>query len=368
MGSLRVVAVDADTALIAYCGARGWTDGLPVVPPIPRQVAAAVAATGRDRDEVVCRYVERQREVTIGQVATSAVMAGCRPEYTPVVVAIIEAMAADGVGLHALNATTGGVAIGFVVNGPIRQALQMNWRGNVLGPGNRANSTIGRAIRLTQINAFGSVPGAGNEALVGHDGMPILDRATLGQPGKYAGYHLAENEEDYPGLRPLHVELGFEPDQSVVTVFSTGGHHLFSVHAAPTAEATVASLADDLMAAGRFLQQWCLVVLPPESADLFERDGWTKADIREAIFAKTTRSAAWVEAHGGRLGGWDGPPSGDRDDTAGVAVTRSPDDILLVVAGGPAGAFVITLFPYVGGFASREILLPAPAPQPTPTP
>jgi hypothetical protein len=358
---MRLVDVDDDADLIEYCFSRGWTDGLPVVPPTIEKVTAAIAASGRDRDEVVCRYVERQREVTVAHVATCAVMAGCRPEHVPVVLAIVEGMAADGVGLHALNATTGGVAVGFVVNGPIRHDLQMNWRGNVLGPGNRANSTIGRAVRLTQINAFGSVPGAGNEAFVGQDGMPILDRSTLGQPGKYAGYHVVENEDDHPGLRPLHVELGFDATQSVVTVFSTGGHHLFSVHAAPTAEAIVVSLATDLVATGRFLQHWCLIVLPPESAELFERDGWSKADVRRAIFEKTTRPVAWIEERGGRLGGWDGAPSLGPDERTGVAVTRSADDILLVIAGGPAGAFVVTMFPYVGGFASREILVPASA-------
>jgi hypothetical protein len=202
MDGARVLEVSDGIDLVEYCYEQGWTDGLPVVAPTPEKVAAAVAASGRAGDEVVCSYAERQREVTVQDIAVNAVMAGCRPEYLPVVLAIVEAMATESFGLHAANATTGGSAVGFVVNGPIRNHLGMNYRGNVLGPGNRANSTIGRAVRLVQINAFGSVPGAGNEALVGPGGRPILDRAAVGQPGKYAGYHLVENEEDYPGSRP----------------------------------------------------------------------------------------------------------------------------------------------------------------------
>jgi hypothetical protein len=195
---MSTFAIDDGTDPIEFCYEQGWTDGLPVVPPTPEKVAAAVAATGREADELVCAYPERHRELTVGHVAANAVMAGCRPEYVPVVVAIVEAMATDAFGLHAANATTGGSAVGFIVNGPVRTALGMNCRGNVLGPGNRANSTIGRAVRLVQINGFGSVPGAGNEGQVQPGGRPILDRATLGQPGKYAGYHIVENEEDYP--------------------------------------------------------------------------------------------------------------------------------------------------------------------------
>jgi len=354
--------VDADEAdLIEFCYAQGWTDGLPVVPPTPDKVAAAVEACGRPPDDVVCSYPERQRDVTVQHIAANAVMAGCRPEYLPVVVAIIEAMADGGVGLHAVNATTGGSAIGFIVNGPVRAALGMNWRGNVLGPGNRANSTIGRAVRLTQINAFGSVPGAGNEAVTGTVGPPILDRATVGQPAKYAGYHIVENEEDYPLLRPLHTERGFEAGDSVVTVFGTAGHVQWSAHADGTADAIVATLCQYLTGTGRLGGSFCVIVVPPECADIFVRDGWTKADIRRAVFSGTTRSLAWVKQNGWALDGGlmrrrgGTPEPGDAE--VAVAIARSPEDILVVVAGGPAGAFVHGLFPY-GGLTSRRVLIP----------
>lgn len=362
MGDPRLVEVRDDVDLVEYCYEQGWTDGLPVVAPTPARVAAAVAASGRDGDEVVCRYVERQREVTVADVAVNAVMAGCRPEYLPVVLAVVEAMTTDEFGLHAANATTGGSAVGFVVNGPVRARLGMNWRGNVLGPGNRANSTIGRAVRLTQINAFGSVPGAGNEGLVPAGGRPILDRATLGQPGKYAGYHLVENEEDYPTLVPNHVERGYQPDDSVVTVFATAGHTQISVHHESNAHEIVDSLCHYLVGSGRLTRHgFFVLVIPPECADIFVRDGWTKADIRDAIYRGTTRTVAWVKEHGGSLTGGlmdrRGAPVVPGDEQATAAITGRPDDLVLVVAGGPAGAFVHALAPY-GGMTTRRIQLP----------
>ena len=357
-----MLEVADDLDLIEYCYEQGWTDGLPVVPPTPAKVAAAVAASGREADEFVCHYVERQRDVTVEHIAVNAVMAGCRPEYLPVVLAIVEAMATDSFGLHAANATTGGSAVGFVVNGPVRLALGMNSRGNVLGPGNRANSTIGRAVRLAQINAFGSVPGAGNEALVGPGGRPILDRASVGQPAKYAGYHIVENEEDYPTLRPLHVERGHSPDESVVTVFATVGHIQMSIHHESTAAQIVETICHYLVGTGRFGRfGFCALVIPPENADIFVRDGWTKADIRNAVYAGTSRSVAWVKAHGHSLTGGlmdrRGAPAQPGDDEQTVAIAGSPDDILVTVAGGPAGAFVHALLPY-GGMAERVIRFP----------
>jgi hypothetical protein len=356
----RVLDVGDEVDLIEFCYLQGWTDGLPVVPPTAEKVAAAVATTGRAPDDLVCSYVERRREVLVEHVAVNAVMAGCRPEYTPVVVAILEAMASDDFGLHMCNATTGGTAIAFVVNGPIRAALGMNWRGNVFGSGNRANSTIGRAVRLVQTNALGSVPGAGNEDRVGPHGRPILDRATMGQPGKYAGYHLAENEEDFPSLRPLHVERGFAPDQNVVTVFATGGHIQVSAHHEATAQEIADTLSHYLVYSGRLNRHnSCLVVIPPESAEIFVRDQWTKADIRQAIFDGTKRSVAWVKRNGWTLSGGMLDRRGSQvlagDEDLEAAIARSPDDVLVVIAGGPAGAFIHALFQYGGNVASREI-------------
>ena len=355
--------VDEKTDLIEFCYDQGWTDGLPVVPPTPEKVAAAVAATGRAPDELVCVYPERRREVRVEHIAVNAVMAGCRPEYTPVVIAIVEAMASDSFGMHPCCSTTGGAAVAFVVNGPIRTALGMNCRGNVFGPGNRANSTIGRAVRLVQINALGSVPGAGNEALSEGPSRPILDRATMGQPGKYAGYHIAENEEDYPSLRPVHVERGFSAEQSVVTVFGSAGHLQISVHHESTAREISDTLSHYLVNSGRLNRQSsCMIVIPPESAEIFVRDGWTKANIRQALFDGTKRSVAWVKQNGWTLSGGMMDRRGSSvlpgDEELQAAISRSPDEVIVVVAGGPAGAFVHALFQYGAGVESREIQVP----------
>jgi hypothetical protein len=361
--SRRHFANDADEAQELFY-ARGWTDGLPIVPPTPERVARFIEASGRKPDEIIGHYPSRRRAINVEKVAINAVMAGCRPEYLPVVLAIVEAMADEAFGIHAANATTGGSALGFVVNGPIRKQLQMNWRGNVFGPGNRANSTIGRAVRLVQINVLGSVPGAGNEDRGGE--RPILDRATMGQPGKYAGYHLPENEEDFPTLAPLHVERGFRREQSVVTLFATSGHLQISVHAEPTARAIADTLCQYLLGTGRLtLHGFCLVAIPPETAEILVRDGWTKAELRRAIYQGTTRSVAWAKRNGWQHSGMPldrrGGAVAPGDEERHIAIAGREQDVLIVIAGGSAGAFVHAFLPYGGPAVSRIIQAP-PAP------
>ena len=335
---------------------RGWTDGLPVVPPTERRVLAMLQGTRRKPDEVVAVVPPDLVECTVEKVAINAVMAGCLPEYFPVVLAIVEAIAHEEGGLHGGNASTGGMALGFVVNGPVRSQIDMNFRGNTLGPGNRANSTIGRAVRLCQINAMGAVPGNGNVPLPGRE---ILDRSTLGQPAKYAGYHMAENEEEFPTLRPLHVELGFRAQESVVTVFPTSGHIQISAHEDHGAEAIVETIAHYLVGAGKLAKSFCAIAIPPEAAEHFVRDGWSKADARKAIHERTSRSVAWAKREGWV---WSAGPIDARggalasgDEVEQISVAARPDDILLVVAGGPAGAFIHAFLPYAGSYRSKLI-------------
>jgi hypothetical protein len=352
-------AAEPDEA-IEFCYEQGWTDGLPVVPPTPARVDRFLTAGGRPADEIVVEYVDRSRALTVEKIAINAVMAGCRPEYFPVVLALVEAIADPGFPLHAANASTGGMAVGFVVNGPIRNQLKMNFRGNVLGPGNRANSTIGRALRLTQINAMGSVPGAGNDPNLDTTARPILDRSTMGQPGKYAGYHLPEYEEAFPSLAPLHVMHGFAPEQNVVTVFSVVGHLQISAHAERTAGEIIDTICYYLVGSGRLKRVGdCVLAIPPENAEKFVRDGFSKSDIAEAVYQGTRRTVAEVKRAGGsvsaglldRPGGSIGPD----DDTGDVAIATNGDHVHVVVAGAPAGAFIYALLPYGGGFAMREI-------------
>jgi hypothetical protein len=184
---------------------KGWTDGLPIVPPTEERVAAGLQAAGLAPDEVIGVEGVRQRPITAEKVAVNAVMAGCKPAYMPVVVAILRAMCQEQFNMHGSSASTGGSAPFIVVNGPIRTALGMNATHNVLANGNRANATIGRAIRLVLINVLGVVPGQ-------------LDRSTLGHAGKFTCC-IAEDEEDSPWV-PLAQERGIPAGTSAVTVLA----------------------------------------------------------------------------------------------------------------------------------------------------
>ena len=187
---------------------RGWSDGLPVVPPTPERVARMLTGTARDADEVVAVVPPDLVECTVEKVAINAVMAGCRPEYLPVVLAAVEAACTDEFNMHGLLATTWFSGPVVIVNGPIARAIGMNSGVNALGQGNRANATIGRALQLVIRNVGGGRPGG-------------VDRATLGNPGKYT-FCFAEDEAGSP-WEPLHVERGLAPDASAVTLFAGDG-------------------------------------------------------------------------------------------------------------------------------------------------
>ena len=195
---------DDEAALFDSFLERGWTDGLPVVPPTEDRVRAALDAGGRLPSDILGTEPVRGRVITAEKVAVNAVMAGCLPEYFPVVTATLEAMCEPQFNLHAVTVSTMGAAILTVVNGPAAREVGLGSGVSVFGPGNRANATIGRAIRLVVMNVTGAKPGE-------------LDKATMGHPGKYT-WCMAECEETSP-WEPLHVERGFREDESTVTVF-----------------------------------------------------------------------------------------------------------------------------------------------------
>jgi hypothetical protein len=151
--------------------AKGWSDGLPIVPPTEDRVARMLAATQRIPDEVIGVVPPRWAPATVEKIAINAVMAGCKPEYMPVLIAAVEAITEPKLNLYALQATTGGPAVMLIINGPVRRQIQVNGGSNALGEGCRANATIGRCIRLIQRNIGGSYPGT-------------TCKATLGWPGK----------------------------------------------------------------------------------------------------------------------------------------------------------------------------------------
>jgi hypothetical protein len=183
---------------------RGWTDGLPVIPATPEAVDRFVVASGRARDHVVGTLPPRKGRATVEVIAVNAIMAGCKPEYMPVIVAALEGLIDPNYPLELMQVTTNPMTPFLLVNGPVRQRLEINYGAGCLGPGWRANATIGRAIRLILNNVGGALPG-------------VYSKASFGSPLRYS-YICGENEEENPWT-PFHVDRGLRRDESAVTVF-----------------------------------------------------------------------------------------------------------------------------------------------------
>ncbi len=317
---------------IEYCYQEGWTDGLPVVPPTETRVAAFLAYLGRDREEVLGGVPERRRSVTVEQVVANAVMAGCLPEYGPVVVAAVEAMFQPEFNLVGPSASMGGAAVLTIVNGPIVEALDINCRNNLFGAGNRANATIGRAVRLVLMNTCGAIPG-------------LFDRSCLGHPGKYT-YCIAENATASPWL-PLHVERGFAAGDNAVTVFACEGPRQVRSSVRPTPEGVLTTVADAMSALGTSMttsgsvgesatgtrQGEVTVVMAAEHQAIMSKQGWSKGDVRQYLSEHAHRTIADLKRGGGLAG-----DIAMGDDTTYISVVADPNDILVVAAGGNEGA------------------------------
>lgn len=301
----------------------GWTDGLPVVPPTADRVAQFIERGGRSADDVVGELPERRRRITVEKVAANAVMAGCLPEYMPVVLAASEAMLDPKFNLVGPSSSLGGSGILAVVNGPIARELNINARNNLFGPGNRANATIGRAMRLILMNACAAIPG-------------LFDRSILGHPGKFS-YCIAEAETETHWL-PLHAERGFRAEQSAVTVFACEAPR--QVRASGSPQTMLATVADVASALGTSLstvgstndksavvrQGELGVVISGESRVW---DGWSKRDVRRALQPMIRRTLADIK-RAGEVGGDIAP----QDETRYLPLVADPDDVLLVFAGG----------------------------------
>jgi len=317
--SKRYQVQDAADA-IEFCFQQGWTDGLPVVPPTPDRVSAMLEAARLEPSQQVAFITNRAVSVTAEKVAVNAVMAGCKPEYMPIVVAAVEGIGDPTWSYHGPGTSTGGAAVLMIVNGPIARELEINAGDNLFGPGWRANLTIGRALRLVMRNVCGSLPG-------------LLDRGTLGHPGKVS-YVIAENEADSPWA-PLHVERGFRPEQSTVTVMAAESPHQFYNQLSNTPEGVLTTLADAMRlggSAGR--QPQYVIVLAGEHMRTIGHGGWGKKKIRQFLFEHTQNSHAHLKRTN-RLPGSIQPS----DETKLRPLVASADDILVVAAGGRAGAF-----------------------------
>ena len=322
-GDTTTVQWDSALEAIERCYELGWTDGLPVVPPTEQRVKEFIERSGRPSDEVVGELPERRREITVDKVAANAVMAGCLPEYMPVVLAATEAMLEPIFNLVGPSSSMGGSAILSIVNGPIAQELNINSRNNLFGPGNRANATIGRAVRLILMNACAAIPG-------------VFDRSVIGHPGKYT-YCIAEADTE-THWTPLHVERGFSPAESTVTVFA--GESPRQIRAVGHPEPIMMAIADVASSLGSNMstsgsvgdtgigvRQGQIVVTIAGNSSLWK--DWTKSQIKEYLFNRTQRSVADLKAAMVLKG--DLEPN---DGQIMIPLIPEPDDILLIFAGG----------------------------------
>lgn len=316
-----------------YYADRGWTDGLPVVPVTESYLAEFLATTGRDPSEVLMAMPHLNRQCTVRLAAINAALAGCRPEYFPVVLAAWESLTREGYATRGIWQSTTGTAPLLIVNGPVRERIGLNGQGNVFGSGFRANATIGRAIRLGAINAFGLRP---------HQ----LDQATQGTPAKYTAC-IAENEEQSPWT-PLHEQFGLERSDSAVTAMVIRSCLHIEARHTTVPEQLALDLAGTISRTGALVHETIssLVVLGPEHAHLFARAGWSKADLSRFVYDHAVRSRAELAAVGkdavARQTRWRLPaahPDAVQDQSQAdgdpdvVRVLNSPDAVLVAVAG-----------------------------------
>ncbi len=308
---------------------RGWTDGLPVIAPTRERVDAMLG--GRDPEQLIGELAPAMSRLTLERVAACAVLAGCRPDYFPVVIAAVEAALEPRFNVGGQAVTTQPAGQVMIVNGPVRDAISLNSGMGVLGPGWRANMTIGRALRLVISLTGGGYPGR-------------LDRSTLGQPGK-VGLCLAEDEDVSP-WEPLHVERGFDASSSVVTLIGADAPLSISDHRSTTPEELARVLG--WAAAATWSPNWwpldaiSLFLICPEHAEMFRAAGWSKRRLREEIFESVRRPASelrWGETT---------PQVKRAADDELIYKWSSPEDIVFVVAGGEAGRYSAVFGPCTG--------------------
>ena len=327
-------APDEEAALETFFQ-NGWTDGLPVVIPTPERVENMLVFTGGlDRDVIVGVLGPAQGEATVEKIAVNAVMAGCLPEYMPILIAAVEAVADPEFNLGPIQATTHGAGPVIFVNGPARLDCSIQSGTGALGPGYRANATIGRALRLVLMNIGGGRPGSG-------------DMALFGQPGKFTCC-MAEAEEESP-FEPLHVSRGYSPETSTVTVLAAEAPHsvicLIDPDAPDNADRILRVLAEGLanMASNPIYMRRGMnaVILNPDHADELAKAGLGRREIQERLFELAVRRRGDLRRFGGPL-----VDEGDDDDL--LTVVQDPSDFLVLVGGG-RGLYSMVVNSWGGG-------------------
>ncbi len=333
---------------------RGVTDGLPVVPPSRERVIAMIAGSGREAADLVALVPPNFGRATVEKIAINAVMAGCRPEYLPVVIAGVEAMCDEAFDLHGVSATTNFHSPLFIVNGPARKALDINCAAGLFGPGWRANATIGRALRLIVAN-------------VGGASARTMSMSTMAHPGRYT-YCIGEHEEESP-WDSLAVEHGFASDDSTVAAFAGEAPHGVYDHRSTRAEDLLITISHSLEVISHHKSTHhgdTLLVFSPEHARMIAGDGWTKADMREFLWHRLRKPVSALIP--GQDGG-DGLPAHvmkkfphPETDTTLIPKFREPANLKFLVAGGTAGRFTAVIpgwtFPKMSRLVIKKVQFP----------
>ncbi len=319
LDSQRIEVADDFEAVQNLYLERGWSDGLPIVPPTPERVEAMLASLDSSLftpQQVIAEIPPNWGGATVERLAINAVMAGCRPEYLPIIVAAVEAMGDPAFNFYAIQATTHPCAPLLIINGPIRTELGFNSGSGAYGPGWQPNATIGRAIRLALLNIGGGYPGVG-------------DMSTQGAPSKYT-YCVAENEEENP-WQPLHLERGFRPEQNAVTVLAGEPPHNINDHTGRSADDILTIIAGAMAVTGAnnaYTGGETLLALGPEHAATIARDGLSKRDVAEWLHrrARIPLERYTRDTMLERFGHIPEEP---------VPMVNTPDDLAIIVLGGP---------------------------------
>ena len=304
---------------------RGWTDGLPIVPPSEDRVLEMLRGCGRDPGEVLGRFPPGDGTATVEKVAVNAVMSGCRPDYFPVVLAAVEGVCTKGFNVGGIQSTTGGAAPLVIVNGQAASRLQVNADTGVFGHGYRSNATIGRALRLVMRNIGGAIPG-------------VTDKSTLGHPGKYT-MCIAENEARSP-WEPLHVERGYPAETSAVTVVGVTGFHQISDMTVTSGRDVLDTICSSLVSPGNMghyvigRQTHMLLVIGPEHAQEMAEDGFGKEDVKAYVMENARISVGELRGRGYWSSRTWPAWVNEHDDGYMVPPVSSTQNMLIVVAGG----------------------------------
>jgi hypothetical protein len=307
---------------------QGYSDGLPVIPPTPEKVEAMVAALGGEPEKLECRVPPRWGGLTREVLAINMVMAGCRAQYAPVVRAALLALCEPAFNLTGVQATTHMASPLLVVNGPLAREIGMNGGCNAFGSGNRANATIGRAIRLVLLNVGGGWPGD-------------LDKSTLGHPGKYT---YAVTETEHSPFAPYHVEKGFKAEDSTVFVIAAEPPHSVTNHIANDPQGILDSVCSAMSTYAHnnaVSSGHCVVVLGPEHAATIARHGWKRNDVKSYLWMNSGNAFGEI-SFGHRYGkvyNRNLPAWYRREPDSRIPIVPGPEHIHLFVIGGEAGRF-----------------------------